>query len=213
MLQWRPLHSAGPQAKRDFGAYLASAESEQDLSDRVVLVQRELHQAGVRDSLAVLEALAADSDDDDELDTEDDSTPDYVDTDPKDSKDRDDDKDNKKEAAGPFDAAEHQQGWDEAHMLGGGGTNPAANPELNPQPNAPIGAVPGGTASPHPVVPRGTTPNAGGADQGWGQGAANPSMRPGYQPITTDPTQQQSGGFNQTRTYSRELPVVPRIKK
>lgn len=89
------------QTRADFGFYLAAAEDDSDLYDRITRVEHELRQAGVEDPRGVLEALAAadsDDDDDDDSDGSDDDSdvPDFVDTDKDDSKDRDDSDDSKK---------------------------------------------------------------------------------------------------------------------
>lgn len=204
------------QAYKDFGQFLASAESVQDLKDRVRLVEAELREAGVNDPEGVLDglaALAASDDTDDDSDSSDDDSdgdvPDFVDTDKDDSKDRDDDDKSSKES---------KVALNETLPTDPNSVNAApADPSLS-APNPAQTGIPG--ASAHPVVPRNAQPGIapGGPvnpNQGLQQGAAD-AMRaqPNWQapagardPLAgVDPTMPQ-------RTYSKILPVVPRHKK
>ncbi len=192
------------QAQRDFGAYLASAEDERDLMDRVALVEAELRQAGVEDPQSVLEALAASSADDDtdeDSDSSDDDSdvPDFVDTDENDSKDRDDSKKESAKTAGGYapDMPTSQQ--DSQHLQETGFQDPAKvlhqQPEGVPlggsaQPAVPAtdpghlgnpafggGQNPGATGT-NPVVPRNVAPSAPGVPGAAGFPDAGLGNRP-----------------------------------
>jgi hypothetical protein len=229
------------QAYKDFGQFLASAESVTDLADRVRLVEAELREAGVNDPQSVLDglaALAASDDTDDDSDSSDDDSdadptdhddsdvPDFVDTDDDDSKDRKESK-----------LAVNEPLPNDPNNTTNAQATPAA-PSMSPTNPTPAG-IPG-QAGGHPVVPRnvgvpGSAKTFGGP-QNLNQPIGTPPVVPGggpktfggpdrlNQPLPPVPSSGAapfdfSGNQNtnvqqlQQRTYSKVLPVVPRIKK
>lgn len=188
------------QANKDFGQFLASAESVADLEDRVRLVEAELREAGVNDPQSVLDGLAAlaasdDTDDDSDSSDDDSDVPDFVDTDKDDDKDRDDDSKKESKVALNEPLPNDPNNTTNAAPV-------AAAPSMSPTNPTPAG-IPG-QAGGHPVVPRNvsTPPLAGGA----------PSI-PGVGSPVGVPGVPQQNVIPQQRTYSKVLPVVPRIKK
>ncbi len=163
------------QAQKDFGFYLASAEDDYDLSDRVDNVLAELRTAGVEQPESVMEALAAfgeddDADKDSDSSEDDSDVPDFVDTDENDSKDRDEKKESAKTAGG-YAPDMHVTQQDSQHLQQSGFQDP--NRVMHQQPEGIPGAAPvpapvagpghlgnpafGGGQNGYPTVPRQTT--------------------------------------------------------